>query len=408
MNNGFPANFIPGSGSVPDEIVETILSELMVLMHSLATQEQRQAGIYRITQAQERACSDLWLKLRDQGLDRHGIKSAAPHVLTTVPARPPPPRQPLMPPTRVTSVQAAAHHTSATTPSSKNPLGPSTPSHRSFSTAASSTYNEEGSLVGTGNAHSPYLVQRLLQQEKLNLYGIAKFAVVADEIRKIAKNLDHPVRILDLGCSTSISKHYLLNEKLDFEYCGVDYEEAFQPDICMDVRDLYNRRNDLPWEPDVILLLDVLEHLPGKSKDIARVMSECDKLIPRHGVVLAVVPQLYRMDRLKLSHLHYPEHQVRFTLDEWHDIISKVTTISGIQGIGYLSCLPYLPMLSPFYLEDNLHGSLFRFLRGSLFEWSPLKPVEKWLSRSLGTVEFFKGWCNSTLLVCRGSSSSEK
>lgn len=65
LNEGYPANFIPGSGSVPDEIVEVILAELIVLMHALA-QEDMPPGIHPITRDQERLCADAWLELRDR------------------------------------------------------------------------------------------------------------------------------------------------------------------------------------------------------------------------------------------------------------------------------------------------------------------------------------------------------
>lgn len=64
VNDGFPANFIPGSASVPDEIVETILGELIVLMFALA-EEDFGPGIHRITPEQEAICARLWLELRD-------------------------------------------------------------------------------------------------------------------------------------------------------------------------------------------------------------------------------------------------------------------------------------------------------------------------------------------------------
>lgn len=249
-------------------------------------------------------------------------------------------------------------------------------------------------------AHSPYLVARLAGQ-KPNLYGTVKFAVVADEIRRLGKKLGRPPRVLDLGCSTAISRHYLEQNDLVFEYCGVDYESAFAPDIVMDVRELHARRDELPWRPDVIMLLDVLEHLPGRQADIKAVMRACERVIPEHGLVLVVAPQLYRLDRLKLRHLHYPEHQVRLTLREWVDLIRPESEVAEVRGIGYLSCLPYAPMLSPWYREDNAHGRLFRFLRGRVLEWGPLKPIETWLSRRLGRLPFLRGWCNSSLLICR-------
>ena len=259
----------------------------------------------------------------------------------------------------------------------------------------------DAALAAAPAAHSPYLVARLAGQ-KPNLYGTVKFAMVAAEIRALGRKLGRPPRVLDLGCSTAISRHYLEMNALDFEYCGVDYEAAFEPDIVMDVRDLYTRRDELPWVPDVIMLLDVLEHLPGKEADIAAVMAACDALIPPHGMVMVVVPQLYRLDRLKLAHLHYPEHQVRLTLGEWRAIIERVTRIDRIRGIGYLSCLPYLPMLSRAYREDNRLGRLFQTLRGRVFEWGPLKPAERALTAVLGRLPGLKGWCNSSLLICSG------
>lgn len=248
--------------------------------------------------------------------------------------------------------------------------------------------------------HSQYLVKKL-SNSKPNLYGTVKFDVVSREIRKWAGDLDRAPRILDIGCSTSISKNYLAETGLEFEYCGADYEAAFQPDIVLDATKLTDHKEDLPWRPDVITMLDVLEHLPGQANDIESVMRQCCEVVAPGGLVLAVVPQLYRLDRLKLKHLHYPEHQVRYTLKEWADIIGKAASIESVHGIGYLSCLPYMPMLSPFYKEDNKHGKLFYHLRGKTFEWGPLKPAEKALTRTLGRLPGMRGWCNSSLLVCK-------
>lgn len=248
--------------------------------------------------------------------------------------------------------------------------------------------------------HSQYLVKKLANS-KQNLYGTVKFDVVSRKIRTWAANLDQAPKILDIGCSTSISKDYLAATGLEFEYCGADYEAAFQPDIVLDATRLTDHREDLPWQPDVITLLDVLEHLPGKAADIESVMRQCCEVVKPGGLVLAVVPQLYRLDRLKFGHLHYPEHHVRLTLKEWMAIVGRAADIDEVHGIGYLSVLPYTPMLSPWYKEHNRHGKLFQHLRSNTFEWGPLKPIEIGLTRSLGRLPGFRGWCNSTLLVCK-------
>ncbi|WP_285671463.1 hypothetical protein [Paralimibaculum aggregatum] len=70
VNNGFPANFIPGSGSVPDEIVETILAELIALMHTLSRGEH-DPGIHPIGRDLECFCAEIWLELRDRTSPQH-------------------------------------------------------------------------------------------------------------------------------------------------------------------------------------------------------------------------------------------------------------------------------------------------------------------------------------------------
>ena len=403
LNDGFPVNFIPASGSVADEIVEMILAEMVVLMqHVASNQHKATPGVHRIPLQQERRCAKLWLQHRhyhqpghvhrryQHGQQMRAFSTSRSSSTTTTAGG-----------TRPLAVVAEA---------SKNSMSTATAaaSQQQEGLAAAPLATTTTTTTTTTEDHSPYLVQRLIGQ-KPNLYGVAKFAIISQEIRRVSAHLDRPVRILDLGCSTSISKNYLLTELGEgtFEYCGVDYEAAFEPDLVMDIREIHERREEIPWQPDVILLLDVLEHLPGKAVDIARVMNECDRLVPEHGLVLAVVPQLYRMDRLKLSHLHYPEHQVRFTLQEWYDIIEPVTTITKMHGIGYISVLSYLPMLSPLYKEDNNHGALFRYLRGTLLEWAPLKPLEIALTRLLGRTPPFQGWCNSSLLVCERSDKQK-
>jgi len=65
VNDGYPANFIPGSGSVADEIVELILGELIVLMADLTTYTY-EPGIHRLDSEGEATCTQLWIEQRDE------------------------------------------------------------------------------------------------------------------------------------------------------------------------------------------------------------------------------------------------------------------------------------------------------------------------------------------------------
>jgi adenosylhomocysteinase len=66
VNDGYPANFLPGSASVADEIVESILGELIVLQRDLTAGEPA-PGVHRIRPDQEAAVARLWLRMRDGG-----------------------------------------------------------------------------------------------------------------------------------------------------------------------------------------------------------------------------------------------------------------------------------------------------------------------------------------------------
>jgi S-adenosylhomocysteine hydrolase len=67
VNDGFPANFLPGSQSVADEIVEPILGELIVLQQALM-QRDFPPGLHRIAPGDEALCARLWLTMRDEPL----------------------------------------------------------------------------------------------------------------------------------------------------------------------------------------------------------------------------------------------------------------------------------------------------------------------------------------------------
>ncbi|MEM6986205.1 MAG: methyltransferase, partial [Pseudomonadota bacterium] len=82
-------------------------------------------------------------------------------------------------------------------------------------------------------------------------------------------------------------------------------------------------------------------------------------------------------------------------------ILESCLEIVKTQGLGYLSVIPYLPMASKRYTPDNRLGRLFQYLRGTVFEWGPLKPTDLFLSNTLGNVAPFKRWSNDVVFVGR-------
>ncbi len=250
---------------------------------------------------------------------------------------------------------------------------------------------------------SPYLVQRLLHSKDENLFNHVKFHLVKQCIDGLG--LDTP-RVLDVGCGLQVAKMYLDKLGLEFEYFGVDYEARFLPGAVVDLMQPESLKSVLPWKPNVVLMLDVLEHLHEDAEVLQGIVERLAGSVSDDCVFIFTLPQMYRLDRFNLAHLHYPEHKVRFQQHEWRHILEGSLYVEKTQGLGYLSVLPYLPMASKRYTPDNRLGRLFNWLRGTVFEWAPLKPLDLMLSNTLGKIPFCKTVSNDILFVARKQSLS--
>ncbi len=243
--------------------------------------------------------------------------------------------------------------------------------------------------------NSPYLVKRLFETNEKNLFNHVKFCLVKQEIDKL--NFSRPA-VLDIGCGLQVAKHYLESLSLEFDYFGADYEPKFAPDA---VLDLLSADPKVNFDPDVVLMLDVLEHLHEDEQELVKIVGRIHNMIPQNCTAIITLPQMYRLDRFKLKHLFYPEHKIRLTQAEWRAVLETHFDIESVQGLGYLSVFPYLPMLSKRYKPDNRLGKLFNLLRSKVFEWGPLKPADLWLSNTLGKIGFMKTISNDILFVAK-------
>lgn len=245
--------------------------------------------------------------------------------------------------------------------------------------------------------HSPYLLERLLSSQDENLFNYVKFRLIAKVLREA--NIAHP-RILDLGCANQIALRYLSNLGVEFEYCGVDYESPFSPHILADIRESEQIVPKLPWPPNVILLLDVLEHLDGLETDILQVLQVCCSLLPLGGLVLVTIPQMYRLDRFKFKHLHYKEHKSRLRQNEWYNLLNCELKVHKSLGVGFISVIPYLLMFSSRYEQTPFLMRLFKQLREKTLEQPFLRVLDWHLSRLFGGLPLCRQWTNDVLFVC--------
>lgn len=243
---------------------------------------------------------------------------------------------------------------------------------------------------------SSYLVERLFRTPENNLFNHVKFHLVDDHIRKLGHARP---RLMDIGCGLQVARRFLQALNPAIHYHGIDYEATFEPDAVVDLNVQGALTGPMQWQPDVVMLLDVLEHLHEERADLSQVIGHVARSMPQHATAIITLPQLYRLDCLKLSHLHYPEHKIRLTQAEWRELLEEHFQIQATQGLGYLSVLPYLPMASRRYTPENRLGRLFNHLRSRTFEKPWLKPLDLFLSRTLGRIGPFKHLSNDILFV---------
>ena len=252
---------------------------------------------------------------------------------------------------------------------------------------------------------SGYLVERLFKTPENNLFNYVKFHLVSQHIQHMSLRCPH---IMDIGCGLQVAKRFLAALIDDIEYFGVDYEPTFQPDAVVDLNRPAALDTSMKWNPNVVMLLDVLEHLHDNKEDLQKVLKHVASSMPKDAQLIVTVPQLYRLDRFKLKHLHYPEHKIRLTQQEWHTLINEHFDIKTVQGVGYLSVIPYLPMLSRRYQPGNAFGRLFGHLRSITFEKRWIKPVDLFLSNTLGRLPWFKSISNDILFVATPRNATVK
>ncbi|MBX2885572.1 MAG: class I SAM-dependent methyltransferase [Granulosicoccus sp.] len=260
------------------------------------------------------------------------------------------------------------------------------------------------SIADDGNRtdRSPYLVQRLIETNERNLFNHVKFNLVKQKIDQLGCSKP---RVLDIGCGLQVAHKYLASLGLQFDYFGVDYEPNFNPDAVVDLLNFGTNPPSLPWAPDVILMLDVLEHLHEDVNELDKILKNIGKICAANTTMIFTLPQMYRLDRFKLKHLHYPEHKIRLEQPEWVELVNRNFTVESVQGFGFLSVIPYLPMASKHFKPENMLGRLFQYLRGNVCEWAPLKPIDLWLSQGLGHLPGVKNYSNDILLVVKPVSS---
>ena len=125
-----------------------------------------------------------------------------------------------------------------------------------------------------------------------------------------------PSKILDVGAGSGFFSRYLLSHSLAQEAWCVDvsYESDF--DSCEAGKGLYFRRSIESVDADLVLLMDVLEHVD----DDVELLKEYAKKVPRGSRFLISVPAF---QFLWSGHDDFLDHKRRYTLHQLKDVVAS-------------------------------------------------------------------------------------
>jgi SAM-dependent methyltransferase len=183
--------------------------------------------------------------------------------------------------------------------------------------------------------------------------------LVKDKVNSFDKRM-----ILDAGCGDGRLCYELKNEKyrivgIDYSASAISFARAFNPDAEFFVQDLKNI--DLPYEFDIIILMEVLEHfIPDQ---IPPVLSSLSKVLKTDGKLLITVPT----ENIKLSDKHY-QHFNKNSLSETIKPYFVIEEITGYSRNGSKKTLfNFLKntgnILYPFRRDFSLAKRYFTFFR---------------------------------------------
>jgi SAM-dependent methyltransferase len=166
--------------------------------------------------------------------------------------------------------------------------------------------------------------------------------------------IDADTRILDVGCGDGYAAHHLLKEMSTRRVVGLDihleaHEIAVLERSRADRRQIYfNRWEDLRGERfDLILLLDVVEHVEDDVGFLARIV---DDHLTRGGHLLMTVPAF---QWLFSAHDRFLKHQRRYSLKRLRALVQQVGLSACADGYLFSSLL-VLRALS--ILKQRLQG----------------------------------------------------
>ncbi|KAF1053042.1 MAG: Ubiquinone biosynthesis O-methyltransferase [Stenotrophomonas maltophilia] len=171
-----------------------------------------------------------------------------------------------------------------------------------------------------------------------------------------------PTRILDVGAGSGFFSRALLQDTPAREAWCVDISYAKDADEQEAGKPLYLRRGVEQLDADLVLLMDVLEHVP----DDVGLLSEYVNKVPRGAHFLISVPAF---QFLWSDHDVFLEHYRRYRLEQIEDVARR-SGLEVLRGAYYFGAV--FPIAAALRLRERLAGHREHQPRSQLKRHHPL------------------------------------
>jgi 2-polyprenyl-3-methyl-5-hydroxy-6-metoxy-1,4-benzoquinol methylase/glycosyltransferase involved in cell wall biosynthesis len=166
------------------------------------------------------------------------------------------------------------------------------------------------------------------------------FSLVQDLLDSVGRNKTHK-SLLDVGCG--YGNHLILAAKQGWESFGVEISDHARNTAIkrhgQDIHVVETIQDLMPRSFELILLLDVIEHLPDPYQIFYELFSK--GAIREHTTIVITTPNAKSLDALvnkkKWKYLHPPSHLVYYSAESLHYLLHKLRytniTLSGLYKI---------------------------------------------------------------------------
>ncbi len=148
------------------------------------------------------------------------------------------------------------------------------------------------------------------------------------------------VRVLDIGCGGGFASEFMAEKGADV--CGIDLSaksiqtaEKHASDNGLEIDYRSGNANDLPYEDktfDIVLCVDVLEHVP----DLEKVISEIHRVLKDGGTFLFdTINKTFKSKFMMIWMLEYLLREIPRGVHDWNMFIKPETLTSRLTETGF-------------------------------------------------------------------------